>query len=146
MPEDFFQQEQKAALQAMKNCCREAWQVVQQDTNLKPLIRKRPLVSLAAAAAGGLVAGYLLTPPQGGRPKREPREGGEREGKKRRHRGFLVTLEDELAGAITPTLRTLAASTAGALFSGVHQGYRRGREPAPAEYEPADIPQHRIQI
>ena len=76
MPDDFFAQEQKKmAVDAIKNCCREAWQVVQQDTNLKPLIRERPLASLAAAAAGGLVAGYLLTPPRGGRPKREHHDG-----------------------------------------------------------------------
>lgn len=148
MPDDFFQQEQKMAVQAMTNCCREAWEVMKQDTNINPLIRQRPLTSLAAAAVGGLVAGYLLTPPRGGRPKHDDHDHHDDEhrgGKKRKeHRGFLVTLEDELASAITPTLRTFAATTAGALFSGFHQGYSQGRQPEPPM--PGDIPGHRIQI
>ena len=93
MPDDFFAEEQKTAIRAMANCCRESWQVIKQDTNLEPLIRKRPLISLAAAAAGGLIAGYMLTPPPNRKPHQAPRN-HMRNGKvKPEHKSFLVRME-----------------------------------------------------
>lgn len=129
MPDDFFAEEQKTAIRAMANCCRDAWQTIEQDTNLKPLIRKRPLASLAAAAAGGLIAGYMLTPPPNRKAQQGPRN-QKRNGKARpEHKGFLVRLEEELSHAVVPVLRTFAASSAGAMFSEVHHGFTNGHSP-----------------
>lgn len=129
MPDDFFAEEQKMAVRAMINCCRESWQIIERDTNITPLIRKRPLASLAAAAAGGLVAGYLLTPPGSTKPQPPPRN-HKRNGKaKPQHKGFLIRLEQELTHAVVPVLRTFAASSAGAMFSDVHHGFTNGQSP-----------------
>lgn len=144
MSSDFFAQEQKMATRALINCCSEAWQVIEQDTNIKPLIRKRPLTSVAVAAAGGLVAGYLLTPRRGGRRRSAAKRDTSAGGVHPEHHGLLVTLEKELASAIMPALRTLAVSTAGMVFSEMHHGKTNG-EPSHV-HEQSDPSQPRMQI
>lgn len=144
MPDDFFAEEQKMAVRAMLNCCRDTWQVIEQDTNIKPLIRQRPLASLAVAATGGLVAGYLLGQPRKRKPEQVPHN-GKRNGKtKPKHRSFLLRLEDELAHAVLPVLRTFAASSAGAMFSEIHHGYTNGE--SHNQQEQAAAPPSAIQI
>ncbi|GEM_PF-5432800 len=144
MPDDFFAQEQKMATRALLTCYREAWQAIEQDTKIKPLIQKRPLTSIAVAAAGGLVAGYLLTPRRGRRPASPPPANLSPSAVRPEHHGLLVTLEKELASAIMPALRTLAVSTAGMVFSEMHQGKTNGK--SSHEQGQDDPPQPRMQL
>lgn len=130
MPDDFFEQQQKIAVRAMGNCCKEAWQAIEHDTDIKPTIRRRPFASLGVAAAAGLIAGYMVAGPRRPQPKKQPPGQGKRQDDaKPEHRGFLVKLEEELAHAIGPVLRTFAMSSAGAMFADVHHGFTNGQSP-----------------
>jgi hypothetical protein len=139
MPDDFFEQEQKMATRAMMNCCGETWQVIEQDTNIKPLIRKRPLTSLAVAVAAGLAAGYLLAPSRGRKPDHEQHGNGHAA----ERRSLLVMLERQLARALLPVLRTFAVTTTGMVFSDIHKGSTDDRPSA--EEEQAIAPQPPMQ-
>ncbi len=140
MPDDFFTQQQKMATRAMVKCCSETWQVIEQDTNIKPLIRKRPLASVAIAVAGGLAAGYLLTPSRGGRRARHQHINGHTA----EHRGLMAMLERQLASALLPLLKTAVASAVGLAFANIQEGHTDGKPPD--DQEPLAPPQPRMQL
>ena len=133
MLDDFFRQEQKMAIRAMVNCCSESWQTIEQDTNIEPLIRKRPMTSLAIAAAGGLAAGYLLTPSR----RRKHDHDLHSNGRTHEHHNLLALLERQLVRAIVPVLQTFAATATNVALSDIHKGYTNGQPPSePAQASP----------
>ena len=137
MPDDFLAQEQKMAVRALKNCYRDAWEAIEQDTRITPLIRKRPWSSLAVAVAGGVMAGYLLLPRRGMRSMRATHSGVDAGEMGQKHRGFRSVLERELVRAVVPMLRVLAASAGRIIFGDPSHGA--------AHEESADETQQRVQ-
>lgn len=107
MPENLFNRETQQTLQAMKKLLAEAKVRIEQDTDVRRLIRKRPLASLAAAAGGGMVTGYLAAPRKqapGQKPAQPP------------HRTATELLQRQLLFAVAPTLRSFATLAAEAFF------------------------------
>lgn len=123
MPEDFFAEETRNARQALRNLTRQTGEAIKRDVDISPLIAKRPFVSVAAAAAGGAVAGFLLTPRRKSpeakailRVLRDQRHAHKKEGKEHDSgHGVLNTVVD----ALKPALNTVAASVAGMIFHNV---------------------------
>lgn len=156
MPDqDFFAEETRLARSALRNLAKETTAKVQQHSDILPLIKKRPWISLLSAFGGGLVGGYLVTPPRPSpedrRRKHEAKQ--QRQAKKQSASGRI---EQQLANAVTPALRTFAATAAGALFHNFqqggahnngHNGHAPGEQPKPAgNDEYAEIPNQRMQI
>lgn len=160
MPEDFFAEEARIARQALRNLTMDTAKTLQRDADIRPLVTKRPWASLAAAAGGGLVAGYLLTP-----RRKSAEEKARLRAIKLEHRmdkkaessggGILGSLVD----AVKPAINTLAASAAGMIFQNVQnsaaeqgaqhaakeaaeQVHQRYQGPPPAHYP--DMPHDRM--
>lgn len=135
MPEDFFAEEARIARKALRHLTMDTGKTLQRDIDIRPLVAKRPWASLAAAAGGGLVAGYLLTP-----RRKSAEEKARLRAIKHEHRvekkaessgGILGSLVD----AVKPALNTLAASAAGMIFQNVQntaaeQGAQHGAKEA----------------
>lgn len=145
MAEDFFQEQRRIAMQALRNSVVELGHAIRTESDLAPVIRKHPLSSIAAAAAGGLAFGYMIVPPRRRKAPRKERPAIETQPKSEHHH-FLQSLQDQVLHAITPMLRALAASAAGVVFHGAmqepasaahHNGQPQPSSPAPPAPEPA---------
>lgn len=143
MPEqDFFAEEAKMARSALRNLVKQTGQKVQEDSDVRPLIRQRPWIALLAAAGGGLVTGYMVTPPRLS-PEEKRRLRAIRKSRSKKHKGHH--LQKQFASAFSPALRTFAATAAGALFHNFQQGsVNDDHQQSGDEY--SSIPQQRIQI
>jgi len=158
MPDqDFFAEEARLARSALRNLAKETQAKVQKHSDIRPLIKNRPWVSLLSAFAGGLVGGYLVTPPRPS-PEEKQRNREEKRQKSQQRKAKKQStsgrIEQQLANAVTPALRTFAATAAGALFHNFQQGAAHSNGHAPAAQQPApaaddeyaDIPHQRMQI
>ncbi len=144
--QDFFSEEARMARAALRNLVKQTGEKLQQDSDPRPLIRQRPWISLLAAVGGGMVAGYMVTPPRiDAEEKRRLRAL-----RKLRKRRSADRLQKSIVGAIAPALRTFAATAAGALVHNFqqasnHNNHRPTRSHKSAD-EFAEIPNQRIQI
>lgn len=144
--DDFFAEEARMARSALRNLVKDAGSKIAKDSDVRPLIRKRPLIALLAAAGGGFVTGYVATP-----ARLDPEQ-------KRRLRAFRKVrkhhsshrLQKGITSAVGPALRSFAATAAGMLFHNVQQGAddnnAAGRGSRVANDEYSHIPGQRIQI
>lgn len=146
--QDFFTEEAKMARSALRNLVKDTGKKLQKDGDVRPLIQQRPWISMLAAAAGGMVTGYLVTP-----PRLEPEEKRRlRAIRKHRKHGHPHRFQKKLTDAVTPALRTFAATAAGALFQNFnhggeeHEHHPGGATGTAAGDEYAHIPHQRIQI
>jgi hypothetical protein len=124
--EDFFQQQTRWVLDAMKRRTLETVDSVKKNTDVRPWIRQRPTTSVLAAAAGGLVAGFLATPNRRATEARRAKaveQALRHAGQQQRHHSFASHLETEVFRTLRPALRAFAASAAGMLFANVHMPF-----------------------
>lgn len=154
MPEDFFTEESRRARSALRQAVKEAGQSLQEKSDISPLVRQRPFISLAAAATGGAIAGFLMipkrrTPEEKAKRRQDKQEKKRQEGQKEQklhkqeHQGILGLLQVQLMHALTPALRSFASSAAGSVF---HHAQEPPGHDGPHEGEFSDLPHHRVQI
>lgn len=133
---DFFQEQTQLALNAIKRRSMQTLNSLEKAADLRPWIQQRPKASLAAAAAGGLVAGFLLTPsPNKPLKQKDIERAVAKATQTQRHQTFASHLESEVFRALRPALRAFAGSAAGALFANMPLGQHlaeaiHGRRPA----------------
>jgi len=135
MPDDFLREEMAAAKAAIRRLKSRAIYTVKRNTDVRPYIAERPFVSVLGAAAGGIVAGWLVTPrrktPEEKQRMREMRKS------KRHYRASDILLRQVL-GAISPAIQAFAAATASSLFH--RDGSREAHERHNGEAERAEQP------
>ena len=133
--QDFFAEEARLARSALRNLAKEAQLKIQKHGDIRPLIKKRPWISLLSAFGGGIVTGFLATParraPEEEKKRRELKE--EKKQERKAQKGSI--LERNFASAFTPALRTFAATAAGALFHNFQQGDAETNGHAPSHLQ-----------
>jgi hypothetical protein len=115
--EDFFTQETRMARAALTSLLQQTRERINQHTDIRPLIRRRPWSSLLAAFSGGMVSGYLLTP----RPRSAAEKAARKEEKKKAaqahpHRTAAESIQEHLIASLTPAIGAFASAAAAALF------------------------------